>query len=280
MDYSPTVRGRRLIREIVRLRTDSGLSMDTVAGRLDWSKSKLYRVEAGRTRISTDDLEDMLDLYGVRSPQREALIQLGRDARKRGWWTAYIDVFTGSYIGMEAAAGSIRINAHVVPGIFQTPGYAREVMTRTRPALTAEDTTRTVAARTARQEALFGRAEPPQIHVVLDEAALRRVVGGPETIREQLAVLAGVTARPYVTIQVLAFSAGAHAGMDGKFTILTFPDPEDPPIAYVEGLMGDVYLETEEDVDLCNSSWSHLVTQALPPGESAAMIRALAKDNR
>jgi hypothetical protein len=256
MDYSPTVRARRLIREIVRLRTDSGLSMEVAASRLDWSKSKLYRIEAGHTRISTDDLEDMLDLYGVRSPQREALIQLGRDARKRGWWTAYSDVFTGSYIGMEA------------------------VITHTRPALTAEDTTRTVAARTARQQALFGRDEPPQIHVVLDEAALRREVGGPETIREQLAVLAGVTARPYVTIQVLAFSAGAHAGMDGKFTILTFPDPEDPPIAYVEGLMGDVYLETDEDVDLCNFSWSYLVTQALPPGESAAMIRKLAKDNR
>ena len=116
--------------------------------------------------------------------------------------------------------------------------------------------------------------------MVLDEAALRREVGGPETIREQLAVLAGVTARPYVTIQVLPFSAGAHAGMDGKFTILTFPDPGDPPIAYVEGLMGDVYLETDEDVDLCNFSWSYLVTQALPPGESAAMIRTLAKDNR
>jgi len=121
--------------------------MDTAASRLDWSKSKLYRIEAGRTRISTDDLEDMLDLYGVRSPQREALIQLGRDARKRGWWTAYSDVFTGSYIGMEAAAGSIRINANVVLGIFQKPGHAREVITRTRPALTAEDAARTVAGR-------------------------------------------------------------------------------------------------------------------------------------
>ncbi len=108
------MRARCLIREIVRVRTDSGLSMDTAASRLDWSKSKLYRIEAGRTRISTDDLEDMLDLYGVRSPQREALIQLGRDTRKRGRWTAYI--------GVKAAAGDIRINAHVIPGIFQTPG--------------------------------------------------------------------------------------------------------------------------------------------------------------
>ena len=94
MEYSPTVRGRRLIREIERLRHGSGLSMEAAAQRLGWSTSKLYRLENGRSRITTDDLEDMLDLYGVRSPQREALIQVGRDARRRGWWTAYSDVFT------------------------------------------------------------------------------------------------------------------------------------------------------------------------------------------
>lgn len=278
VEYTPTVRGRRLIREMVRLRNGNGLSMETAASRLDWSRSKLYRVEAGRTRISTDDLEDMLDLYGVRSPQREALIQLGRDARKRGWWTAYSDVFTGSYIGLEAEAGSIRINTHVIPGIFQTPVYAREVIIRTRPTIAADDTERTVAARTARQEALYGRDEPPQIHVIIDEAALHRQVGGSQTMREQFIALADAADRPYVTIQVLPFSAGAHAGMDGKFTILSFPDPEDPPIAYVEGLMGDVYLESEEDVDLYNFSWSHLVTQALAPNESTNMIRKLAKE--
>ncbi len=106
MEYSPTVRGRRLIREIERLRHGSGLSMETSAQRLGWSISKLYRLENGRSRITTDDLADMLDLYGVRSPQREALIQLGRDARRRGWWTAYSDVFTGSYIAMEAEAAA------------------------------------------------------------------------------------------------------------------------------------------------------------------------------
>jgi transcriptional regulator with XRE-family HTH domain len=121
VEYTPTVRGRRLIREIERLRHASGLSMEAAAQRLCWSTSKLYRLEAGRSRITTDDLADMLDLYGVCSPQREALIQLGRDARRRGWWTAYNDVFTGSYIAMEAEAASIRINAHLMPGIFRHP---------------------------------------------------------------------------------------------------------------------------------------------------------------
>src|ERR1035438_6644276 len=128
VEYSPTVRGRRLIRELERLRHDSGgLSMEAAAKQLG-CVSKLYRLENGRSKISTDDLVDMLDLYGVRSPRREALVQLGRDARRRGWWTAYTDIFTGSYIAMEAEASSIRVNAHVIPGLFQTPGYAHAVI--------------------------------------------------------------------------------------------------------------------------------------------------------
>jgi len=142
VDYSPTVRGRRLIREIERLRHDSGLSMETAAKQLSWSVSKLYRLENGRSKISTDDLADMLDLYGVRSPRREALIQLGRDVRRRGWWTAYSDIFTGSYIAMEAEASSIRVNAHMIPGLFQTPGYAREMIRRARPMISPEETER------------------------------------------------------------------------------------------------------------------------------------------
>ena len=278
MEYSPTVRGRRLIRELERLRHHSGLPMEAAAQQLGWSLSKLYRLENGRSRITTDDLEDMLDLYGVRSPRREALVQLGRDARRRGWWTAYTDIFTGSYISMEAEAASIRINAHVIPGLFQTPGYAHEVIRRTRPAISGEDAERRVAARTARQDALFSRPQPPEIHVILDETVLRRQVGGPAVMHQQLNALAETAAWPDVILQVIPFAAGANAGMDGHFVILAFPDAEDPPIAYVEGLMGDVYVEAAEEVDRFSLAWTHLVTQALGPAESAAMIRALAKE--
>jgi transcriptional regulator with XRE-family HTH domain len=201
VEYSLTVRGRRLIREIGRLRHSSGLTMEAASQRLGWSTSKLHRLENGHSRISTDDLEDLLDLYGVRSPQREALIQLGRDARKRGWWTKYADVFTGSYMSMESEAAGIRINAHVVPGIFQTADYAREVVTRTRPAISADDAERRVAARIARQEALFSRADPPEIHVVLDEAVLHRQVGGPAVTCGQLTALTETGTRPDVTIR-------------------------------------------------------------------------------
>jgi len=280
VEYSPTVRGRRLIREVIRLRLDAGFSMETAAQRLGWSKSKLYRLEAGRTRITTDDLADMLDLYAVRSPEREALIQLGRDARKRGWWTAYSDVFTGSYIALEAEAAVIQINANVIPGILQTPAYAREMITRTRPSLKPAESERTVVARAARQDAIFSRENPPLIHVVLDEAAVRRQVGGPQVTSEQLEILSEAAARPQITLQILPFAAGAHAGLDGRFTILSFPSIEDPPVAYVEGLMGDVYLETGTELEVYNLAWTHLAQQAMDPDPSADMIARLAQERR
>jgi transcriptional regulator with XRE-family HTH domain len=263
---------------MVRLRHSSGLTMEVAVQRLGWSTSKLHRLENGRSRISTDDLDDLLELYGVHSPQREALIQLGRDARKRGWWTKYADVFTGSYMSMESEAARIQVNAHVVPGIFQTADYAREVVTRTRPAITAEDAERRVAARIARQEALFSRADPPEIYVVLDEAVLHRQVGGPAVTRGQLTALIEAGTRPDVTIQVLPFAAGANAGMDGKFALLAFPHPDDPPVAYVEGLMGDVYVEDGEEVGRFSLAWTHLVTQALSTADSTGMISTLAKE--
>ena len=181
---------------------------------------------------------------------------------------------------MEAEAASIRINAHLMPGIFQVPGYAHEMIRRTRPAIGAEDAERRVAARTARQDALFSRPQPPKTHAILDEAVLHRQVGGPAVMRQQLTGLAETATWPDVTLQVLPFTAGANAGMDGHFVILAFPDAEDPPVAYVEGLMGDVYVEAGEEVDRFTLAWTHLVTQALDPAESAAMIRTLAKENQ
>src|SRR6266568_1664308 len=133
MDRSPTVRGRRLMRELKRLREASGLPPDEAARRLDFSVSKLYRIENGKARVDADDLEDMLDLYDVRSPDRDALVRLGRDSRRRGWWTSYKDVFTGSYVGLESEAVTIQVNTHIVPGIFQTADYARAIIASTGP---------------------------------------------------------------------------------------------------------------------------------------------------
>lgn len=279
MDLSPTVRGRRLVRELIRLRENTGLSREAAAKRLDFSVSKLYRIEAGRTRLSTDDLEDLLDLYGVHSPEREALIQLGRDARRRGWWTAYSDVFTGSYIGLEFAARTIRVNATVVPGFLQTEAYARAIVASTGPTLDAEEIDRRVSARMARREALFGRPDPPDVHVVLDEAVLRRQIGGAEVTRQQLAALIEAAERPNVAIQVLPFAAGGHAGLDGEFVILIFPDPQDAPVAYIEGLHGDLYLEVEEELDRYMTAWTYMLTKTLDPVESIAAIEEVVKED-
>lgn len=267
------------MRELKRLREASGMSPDEAAGRLDFSKSKLYRIENGRSRIDADDLEDMLDLYDVRSPERDALIKLGRESRRRGWWTSYKDVFTGSYVGLESEAASIRVNAHIVPGFFQTIGYAQAVITATGPWLEPDDVQRRVSARVARQHALLDRDNPPDIHVALDEAVLHREVGGPGVMRQQLAALAEASQRPHITIQVMPFGAGAFAGIDGEFAILAFPDPEDPPVAYAEGLFGDVYLESKEELDRYNLAWSHLLDRALSPAESASMLTGVAEEN-
>jgi transcriptional regulator with XRE-family HTH domain len=280
MDHSPTVRGRRLMRELKRLREDSDLTPDEVAARLDFSRSKVYRIENGKSRVDADDLEDMLDLYGVISPERDALLQLGKEARRRGWWTRYKDVFSGSYVVLESEASVIRRIASLVPGIFQTADYARAIIAATGPWLTAEEIDRRVAARGARQSAFFGSGQIPRLHVVLDESALRRQVGGPDTMRQQLAALATASQRPEVTIQVLPFAAGASAGIDGDFVILDFPEPEDPAVVYVEGLFGDLYLESKTETDRYVLAWTRLAGQAMSADESAATLAGLAEEAR
>jgi transcriptional regulator with XRE-family HTH domain len=273
MDHSPTVRGRRLMRELKRLREAAAIAPDQAAQQLDFSQSKLYRIENGRSRVDADDLEDMLDLYSAPSPQRDALLQLGRDSRRRGWWTRYKDVFTGSYVGLESEAASIRISAHIIPGFLQTPGYACAVISATGPWLDAEETERRVSARIARREVLLGRQPPADIRIVLDESVLRRQVGGPDVMRDQLAELAAATERSAITLQVLPFSVGATPGMDGHFVILSFPDPEDPPVVYAEGMFGDIYLESKDEVDRFELAWTQLTRDALDPAASAALLR-------
>jgi hypothetical protein len=142
----------------------------------------------------------------------------------------------------------------------------------------AAEVDRRIAARTARRQALFDRSTPPQIHIVLDEAAIRREIGGAEVMRYQLAAVIDASERSNITIQVLPFTAGAHAGMKGEFVILDFPDPEDPPVAYVEGLMGDLYLESEGELELFHGAWAHVVEEALNVDDSLALLGALAKE--
>ncbi|HEX2313709.1 MAG TPA: helix-turn-helix transcriptional regulator [Thermomonospora sp.] len=278
MTYRPTVRGRRLARELRRLREEEKLTLQDVADRLGWSRATVSRLETGQTRPRPADVADILDLYGVPSPQRDALIALAKQAGQRGWWTAYADVFTGSYVALEDEASEIRSwDAQLIHGLLQTEDYARAVITAGRMLPSAADVDRRIAARKARQ-ALLDRPNAPDLHIVLDEAVLRRPIGGRGVMREQLLWLARFARRPKITLRVLPYSAGAHAGLDGRFTILSFPDPADPDIAYVEGTMGDVYLESSVETGQHGSRFDRIVKAALSPEDSAHLLTEAAKE--
>ncbi|MFC4588197.1 helix-turn-helix domain-containing protein [Sphaerisporangium corydalis] len=271
--HSPTVRLRRLARELRKMREKSGLSPEGAAARLGWSRSKVSRVETGRTRASPSDVTQVCDLYGADSAVRAALVQLAKDVQQRGWWTAYADVFTGSYIGLEDEAAHIhQWEVQLIPGLLQTEDYARAVISAGRPdACDVEDVHRRVMARMARRT-LLSRPNAPELYAVLDEGALRRPIGGTDLMCDQLEALLVSARRSNVTIRILPYSIGAHAGMEGAFSILSFSEEVDPDVAYVEGTAGDVYVEGSEQVDRYKVAFARICDAALPPSESLRLI--------
>ncbi len=278
---SPTARARRLRHELRRLREEAGLNHSEVAHRLEWSPSKLSRIENGQSRVNAGDVIDLLGVYGITDETtREALIQLAREARRRGWWTRYTDVLgSGTYIGLEAEASTIHTyESQFVPGLLQTEDYARAVISGGQVRPDPEAVERRLAARMARQE-LFSRPEPPEIWAVLDESVILRPVGGPAVMRDQLRHLIEVTTRPnaIVTLQVLPLSVGAHPGMSGPFVILGFQNPKDPPMIHLETATDGLYLEEPPDIERYTLRFNHLVARALGPNESRAMITGLAE---
>jgi transcriptional regulator with XRE-family HTH domain len=278
MAYRPTVRGRRLARELRRLREDRGLTLQEVADRLGGSRATVSRLETGQTRPRQRDVAALLDLYEAPAAEREALLTLARQTGQRGWWTAYVDVFTGSYVALEDEASEIRTwDAQLIHGLLQTEDYARAVISAGRLLPGPEDVDRRIAARKARQ-ALLDRPDAPHLHAVFDEAVVRRPVGGPAVMSSQLLALAKAARRPNVTIHVLPYDAGAHAGLDGRFTILSYPNPADPDIAYVEGTMGDVYLESAEETGQHRKRFDQITALALSPAESTRLIVEAAKE--
>jgi hypothetical protein len=249
-----------------------------VAAQLQWDRSKVSRIETTKVRAKPGDVAELLDLYGVTSPDRDALLQLAAVASQRGWWTAFNDVFTGSYVEFEHDASLIREwQPQVIPGLLQTENYARAVITAGRPDADSDEIERRVQARMARRT-LLGREGAPHLHVVLDEAVLRRQVGGSNVMRRQLSYLWEAGQRPNVTVQILPFSLGAHAAVDGSFIVLSFDDELDPEIPFSEGPFGDVYPEGAAELERINLVWDRIASAALSPEESAVMITALANE--
>ena len=241
---------------------------------------QLSRVENGQSRAQTGDVRDLLEIYGVTGPETvEALVQLAREARRRGWWTRYTDVLgSGTYVGLEADAATLSTyESMFVPGLLQTEKYARAILRGDLISPDSEVTERRLAVRRARQE-LISQPGAPRLWAVLDESVVRRPVGGPEVMWEQLEHLIEVSSRPNtpLTLQVLPFSTGAHPGMTGPFVIMEFPSPNDPPMVYLETATDGLFIEEPDDVDRYTVKFNHLVARALGPDESRVMITDLA----
>jgi transcriptional regulator with XRE-family HTH domain len=275
---SPTIRRRRLGAELRRYRDSAGVTIDVVAVRLGCSTSKVSRIETGHTSASPRDVKDMLDIYGVTGAAAEELVQIAREAKQKGWWHPFSTVLSGAYVGLEAAAGTLRTyEQQLVPGLLQTDKYAIAMLRAARTGDSEQQIEQRVRVRMARQ-ALLIQDDPIELRVVLDEAVLSRPVGGDEVMRDQLRHLAEMAALPNVTLQILPFAAGPHAGMDGTFVILDFPDVEDPDVVFVENATGGLFLEKADELLKYHSIFESIRSTALTPEASRNMIGMLAEE--
>jgi transcriptional regulator with XRE-family HTH domain len=280
---SPTVRHKRLTAELARLRAESGLTRDDVAGRLEWDPSKISRIERGNwSRLSLRDVRDLLDIYGVTDEaQREALVQLARDSRQKGWWQSYGDVLMSGYahfIGLETAASSVRTYQQaLVPGLFQTESYARAVIQGFRPGDSAEEVDQNVAVRLQRQRRVTGERSL-QVSAVLGEGVLRQIVGDPGVTASQFRFLVEASRLPNVLIQVLPYTSGAHGALMGSFEILGFPETIDPDVVYVENMTSSLFLEEPDDLSRHARVFDYLRATALSPQATRDMLAAAAEE--
>jgi transcriptional regulator with XRE-family HTH domain len=271
---TPTRRRRLLGVELRRLREDAGLTIDRVAEALECSQSKVSRIETGQVSATPRDVRDMLGLYRVDDARLEAMVQVAREARQRGWWQRFVDVPDGvpAYVGLETAATSIDIYmALIVPALLQTADYARAVIAAVRPDLPTRELDRRVELRMRRQ-ALLDQERPPALRVLLDDTVLRRPVGGAAVMAAQRRRLLADADRPAVTLRVLATEAGAHAGMDGPFTIFGFPAAAERDVVALDSAADALYLEEPEDVARYRRVFELLLPAALPPAASAELI--------
>ncbi|MFI2473012.1 helix-turn-helix domain-containing protein [Nocardia xishanensis] len=277
-EQGPTVLRIALGGQLRKLRESCNITREAAGDAIRGSHAKISRLELGRTGFKERDIRDLLTLYGVSDPvERERFLALARQANEPGWWHRYSDLLPswfGTYLGLEQAANKIRTyEAHLVPGLLQTPEYARAVLSLGND---NADTERRVAVRQRRQEILH-RTDPPIVWAVIDEAALHRPVGGPQVHREQMEHLIALAGLPNVTLQVLPYSAGEHAAAGSSFSILRFAQPELPDIVYLEHLTSALYLDRRQDLALYLSVMDRLSVQALPPQKSVEMLASYAE---
>ncbi|MFJ2597120.1 helix-turn-helix domain-containing protein [Streptomyces erythrochromogenes] len=270
---NPTIRRRRLGAELRRLRLARGLTSTQVAQHLLISQPKVSHLENGRRAISPRDIRDLCGLYQVTDQQIiDSLMEMARESNRQGWWVACGEVPYGVYIGMETAAATVRsYEPLVIPGLLQTPAYASAVTAETIPLATEEQIAVRLEVRLCRQSRVHHPARSFRLEVVLDESALRRVVGSPEIMSEQLEYLNRLGEQPHIAVQVLPHGAGAHPGILGQFSILDFPD-SDTGTVYLERFTSDLYLEKRSDVRYYGAMFDRIQTRALTPEHTRRFI--------
>ncbi|MET8688480.1 helix-turn-helix transcriptional regulator [Streptomyces sp. NPDC004732] len=279
-NVNPTVRRRRLGQELRRLRELKGMTAEEVAERLLVSQSKISRLENGRRSISQRDVRDLCGVYEVEDHRVvDSLMQMAKDSRQQGWWHSFGDIPYSVYIGLETDAASLRVyDPQVVPGLLQTRAYAEALITGALPETTPTDIEKRVQVRMRRQDRISAPDLPLRLWTVLDESALRRVVGSRHLMRDQLEHLVEQSQQPHVTVQVIPFEMGAHPGLNGQYAILEFPDAADSSVVYIEGVTSDLYLEKANDVQQYSVMYEHLRAQALNVEQSRQLIADIAKD--
>jgi transcriptional regulator with XRE-family HTH domain len=266
--------------ELRRLRELKGMTAEEVAERLLVSQSKISRLENGRRSISQRDVRDLCGVYEVEDHRIvDSLMQMAKDSRQQGWWHSFGDIPYSVYIGLETDAASLRVyDPQVVPGLLQTRAYAETLITGALPETTPTDIDKRVQVRVRRQERIVAPDNPLRLWTVLDESALRRVVGSRAVMREQLEHLVEQSQLPHVTVQVIPFDMGAHPGLNGQYAILEFPDAADSSVVYIEGVTSDLYLEKANDVQKYSVMYEHLRAQALNVEQSRQFIAKIAQD--
>ncbi|WP_405677962.1 helix-turn-helix domain-containing protein [Streptomyces sp. NBC_01511] len=280
MAGSPTARRRRLAIELRKLRDESAMTCNQVGKELDWSGSKVNRMETGQGRVQPSDVDALCRFYNTSDELRELLKGLAKESKTKGWWHAHGDAvpsWFSVYVGLEQAATNLRsYQGEFVPGLLQTAEYAAE-LSRVTPDQDQDDIPRLVDVRMRRQELLTG-SKAPDFWAVIHQSTLLHVIGGRQVMAGQLERMLDTGQRRNVTLQVLPFDAGAYP-TTGPFTVLGFPEQEDPDVVYREGLTDSIYLELPADVHVYTKAFDHLRALALSPRRSAALIRSALEEH-
>ncbi|MEO3858563.1 helix-turn-helix transcriptional regulator [Acrocarpospora sp. B8E8] len=277
----PTVLRILLGAQLRRLRRAKGISPDDAGHIIRASHAKISRLELGRVSFKERDVADLLTMYGLTDPdERAVLLTLAREANTPGWWHKYSDLLPSwfeVYVGLEEAAAVIRsYEVQFVHGLLQTPDYARAVIKLGHEDSPDDEIGRRVALRVARQKRLEG-PDGVKLWSVIDEAALRRPLGGVEVMRGQIEHLLDATRNPNVTLQIVSFDRGGHAAAGGPFTILRFDERELPDVVYLEQLTSALYLEKPEEVDRYMQVMNTLCVEAMPVSRTAAFLEDILK---